>query len=320
MKNARVFSGRAHLVLAKEIAQKLNIDLGKIRIENFPDSEIHCQIEESIRGKNVYIIQPICYPINENIMELLIMVDAFKRASSGTINAVIPYFGYCRQNKKSKSREPISVKLIMNLLATAGVDRIISIDLHKSQIQAYFDKPFDNLSACALISNYIKTKDIPNPVIVAPDVGKAKLAEKYSNVLGYPIIIMYKKKYDKTKSLFGGIIGNPEGKTPIIIDDIIANGTAVDQALAFLDYGANKEIYFAVTHPILTQKAMEKLTNDAIKEVIVTNSVPVGAKRDILPKITILSLADLLSEVIYRVQTNQSISNLFHQQKLDIPV
>lgn len=320
MKNARIFSGRAHKQLAEEIARKLNLELGKINIENFPDSETHCQIEESIRGQNIYIIQPLCHPINENIMELLIMIDAFKRASSGKINAVIPYFGYCRQNKKTKSREPISSKLIANLLETAGVDRIISIDLHKSQIQAYFDKPFDNLSACALIANYIKTKNISNPVIVAPDVGKAKLAEKYSNILKYPMIIMYKKKNEKETSRFGGIIGNPENKTPIIIDDIIANGTSVDQALALLDYGANKKIYFAVTHPILAQQAMIKLNNEAIKEVIVTNSVPVGAKQSILPKITILSLAELLSEVIYRIQTNQSISDLFHKQKLDIPI
>jgi len=321
MENAKIFSGRAHPEIAKQIANKLNIELGKISIANFPDGEIYVQVEESVRGKDTFIIQPFAYPPNDNIMELLIIVDALRRASAKTITVVIPYFGYARQSQKTTGREPISCKLVMNLLATTGIDRVVSVDLHKPQIQAFIDKPFDHLSACALISNYFRQKNLVNPIIVAPDLGKAKLAEKYSSFLGYPMMIMYKKKdKDKKGITFGGVIGDPKGTTPIIIDDMIANGTAVKQALALLDDGCRPEIYFAITHPILIGDSLQKLSHPAIKEVVVTDSLPVEDKKQKLSKITILHLADLLSEVIYRIQHKMSISEVFQKQKLDIPI
>ena len=323
MENVKIFSGRTHQELAKQIAEKLHMKLGDIIINNFPDGEIQVQINESIRGKNIFIIQPTSHPVNESIMELLIIIDACRRASAKEISVLIPYFGYSRQSKKSTGREPISAKLVTNLLVKAGADRLISVDLHKPQIQAYMDKPFDHLSACGIFLNYLKKKKFNNPVIVAPDLGKAKLAEKFSSFLNYPMIIMYKKKLikDKNKDVrFGGIIGDVKDKTPIIVDDIIANGTAVNQALALLDYGCKDEIYFTATHPVLLADAMKRLTHPAIREVIVTNSIPVEHKKKNLPKLQILSLADMLAEVIYRIQHNLSVSEVFHKQRIDFPV
>ncbi|MFW5890781.1 MAG: ribose-phosphate diphosphokinase [bacterium] len=320
--NIKIFSGRVHPELAGEIAEKLNIPLGKIKITNFPDGEVHVQIEESLRGKKVFLIQPTCIPVNESIMELLIMVDACRRASAEQITAIIPYFGYSRQDKKETGREPISAKLVMNLLSTAGVDRIVSVDLHQPQIQAFFDKPFDHLTAFTTIANYLKKKNLENPVIVSPDAGRAKIAEKYASHLGYPMIIMHKtrKGVGGQDVSLSGIIGNPKDKTPIIIDDIMAGGSTVKQALALLDNGCREEIYFALTHPILIDKALERLSHPAIKEVIVTNSVPVKEKQDNLSKITILSLANLLSDVIYRIHHNISVSEVFQTEELDFPV
>ncbi len=320
--NIKIFSGRSHPDLAKEIADKLNTPLGKIKINNFPDGEIHVQIEESLRGKKVFLVQPTCNPVNQNIMELLILVDAFRRASAGSINVIIPYFGYSRQDKKSTGREPISAKLVTNLLSTAGVDRIVSVDLHVPQIQAFFDKPFDHLTAFTTITNYLKKKDLINPVIVSPDAGRAKIAEKYASYLGYPMIIMHKTREGiggKDVSL-SGIIGDPKDKTPIIIDDIMAGGSTVKQALSLLKNGCREEIYFAISHPILIGKALERLSHPAIKEVIVTNSVPVKEKQKLLPKMTILSLSDLLSDVIYRIHNNVSVSEVFQSEELDFPV
>ncbi len=320
--NIRIFSGRSHPDLAKEIADKLNTPLGKIKINNFPDGEIHVQIEESLRGKKVFLVQPTCNPVNQNIMELLILVDAFRRASAGSINVIIPYFGYSRQDKKSTGREPISAKLVTNLLSTAGVDRIVSVDLHVPQIQAFFDKPFDHLTAFTTITNYLKKKDLINPVIVSPDAGRAKIAEKYASYLGYPMIIMHKTREGiggKDVSL-SGIIGDPKDKTPIIIDDIMAGGSTVKQALSLLENGCREEIYFAISHPILIGKALERLSHPAIKEVIVTNSVPVKEKQKLLPKMTILSLSNLLSDVIYRIHNNVSVSEVFQSEELDFPV
>lgn len=320
MDNAKIFSGTSHPKLAQDIASKLNVKLGKIAIDTFPDGECHVQIEESIRGKVIYLIQPLSFPVNENIIELLVMIDACKRASAKSINAVIPYFAYGRQNKKSTGREPISSKLLTNLLNTAGVDRIISVDLHKPQIQGFFDKPFDHLSAFTIISEYLKSKDIKNPVVVAPDTGKAPLAIKYASMLDCPMIIMYKKKLKGGKVISGGIIGDPKDKTPIIVDDMMANGTAMVQAEALLEKGCRPEIYFGISHPILLDTALKKLSHPAVKEVVVTDTIPVYYKKEILPKITILSIADLLSDVIYRVYHNKSVSEVFHKKQIDFPV
>ncbi len=320
--NITIFSGRAHPGLAHEIANKLDTELGKIRVLNFSDGEIHVQIEESIRGKNVFIVQPTCYPVNENLMELLIIIDACRRASAEQITAIIPYFGYSRQDKKSTGREPISAKLVTNLLYTSGADRIVSVDLHVPQIQAFFDKPFDHLTAFALITNYFKNKNLVNPVIVSPDAGRAKIAEKFASRLGYPMIIMHKTRKGiggKDVSLTG-IIGDPRDKTPIIFDDIMAGGSVVNQALSLLENGCREEIYFAISHPILIGKAIERLSHPAIKEVLVTNSVPVRDKQKLLPKIKILSLADLLADVIYRIENNISVSEVFQSVELDFPV
>ncbi len=321
-KNVTIFSGRSHPDLANEIANKLNTQPGKIRIENFSDGEIHVQIEESIRGKKVFIVQPTCNPVNENLMELLIIIDACRRASADQITAIIPYFGYSRQDKKSTGREPISAKLVTNLLYTAGADRIVAVDLHVPQIQAFFDKPFDHLTAFTLITNYFKNKNLINPVIVSPDAGRAKIAEKFASYLGYPMIIMHKTRTGiggKDVSLTG-IIGDPKDKTPIIIDDIMAGGSVVNQALSLLENGCRDEIYFAISHPILIGKAIDRLSHPAIKEVIVTNSVPVKDKTTYLPKLTILSLAGLLSDVIFRIDNNMSVSEVFQGVEMDFPV
>ncbi len=320
MKEAKILSGRAHPELTRHIVDKLGMEEGKIELSDFSDSEIHVQINESVRGKDIYIVQPVCQPVNKNLMELLIIIDATRRASAKHINAIIPYFGYSRQTKKSTGREPISAKLVTNLLSTAGAGRIVSVDLHKPQLQAFFDAPFDHLSAVPTISNYIKSKQIVNPVIVAPVVGKAKLAEKYAGFLGYPLAIIHKKAQMVANSHFGGLIGDVKDATPIIVDDIMAEGSAIDQALSLLDYGCLPEIHFAFTHPILLNSAMEKLKHEAIKEVITTDTIPVRHKKNELPKLTVLSIADLLSDVIYRVHNHMSVSKVFQQQSLDFPV
>ncbi len=318
----RLFAGRANPALGKEIAAILGVELGKITIGPFPNSETRVQIEESIRGTDIYIVQPTCEPANENLMELLITIDAMKRASAKQITAIIPYFGYARQDHKTTGREPISAKLVANLLTTAGASRVMAIDLHVPQIQGFFDIPMDHLTALTTLANYFRDKQIENGVIVAPDVGRAKLAEKYAKILRLPLAIMHKRRNgaDGQDVEFVELVGDVKGKTPIIIDDEIATGGSIyEQAQALAAAGA-KPAYVSIAHAVLVGPALERLKHPSIREVVTTDTIPVPAEKQLDGKIEVLSIASLLAQAILRVHQHRSVSQVFRDQHLDFAV
>jgi len=318
----RLFAGRANPELAKEIAAILGVELGKISLAPFPNGETRVQIEESIRGTDVYVIQPTCYPANDYLMELLLTMDAMKRASVRQITAVIPYFGYGRQDKKSTGREPISAKLIADLLTTAGAQRVVAVDLHVAQIQGFFDIPVDHLTALTTLGNHFKEKQIGNGVIVAPDAGRVKLAEKYANILGFPLALMHKRRMGVggREVEAAGVVGEVSGKNPIIVDDEIATGGTVLEQVAALDEAGANPAYISVTHPVLAGPAPERLSHSAIREVVVTNTIPVPGEKQANGKIKVLSIAPLLAEAILRIHQHRSVSQVFSEQKLVFPV
>ena len=318
----RLFTGRANPELGKEIGSILGVELGKIAIATFPDSEIHVQIEESIRGADIYIVQPTCEPVNDNLMELLIVMDALKRASARQITAVIPYFGYARQDHKSTGREPISAKLVANLLVSAGADRIISVDLHATQIQGFFDIPFDHLTALATLASYLKEKHVENGVIVSPDVGRAKFAEKYADLLELPMALMHKRRAGvggTDVEVKAEIVGDVRGRTPIIIDDLIASGSIYKHADSLVAEGANPA-YISITHPVLTDDSTQRLNRPSIQEIVTTNTIPVPAEKQIDGKVSVLSIAPLLAEAILRIHKHKSVSKVVLDQQAIYPV
>ncbi len=318
----RLFAGRANPALAKEIAAILGVEMGKISIGPFPNSETRVQIEESIRGTDIYLIQPTTEPANETLMELLITIDAMKRASARQITAIIPYFGYARQDHKTTGREPISAKLVANLITTAGASRVMAIDLHVPQIQGFFDIPMDHLTAITTLANYFREKQIDNGVIVAPDAGRAKLAEKYSQILRLPLAIMHKRRNgpDGQEVKFVELVGDVKGKTPIVIDDEIATGGSIfQQAQALAEAGA-KPAYVSITHPVLVGPALERLNHPSIREVVTTNTIPVPAEKQLDGKIHVISIAPLIAEAILRVHQHRSVSQVFRDQQLDFAV
>lgn len=320
--NFRLFAGRANPELAKEIAAILGVELGKISLAPFPNSETRVQIEESIRGTDVYIVQPTCHPANDNLMELLLTIDAMKRASVQQITAVIPYFGYGRQDKKSTGREPISAKLIADLLTVAGAHRVVAVDLHVAQIQGFFDIPVDHLTAVTTLANYFKEKHIDNGVIVAPDAGRVKLAEKYTNILGFPLALMHKRRsgVGGREVETAGVVGDVAGKNPIIVDDEIATGGTVLEQVTALEQAGASPACISVTHPVLAGPAAERLSHSASREVVVTNTIPVPAEKQANGKIKVLSIAPLLAEAILRIHQHRSVSQVFSAQKLVFPV
>ncbi len=320
--NFRLFAGRANPALAQEIATTLGVELGKVSIGPFPNSETRVQIEESIRGTDIYLVQPTCEPANENLMELLITIDAMKRASAQQITAIIPYFGYARQDHKTTGREPISAKLVANLLTTAGANRVVAIDLHVPQIQAFFDIPMDHLTAVTTLANYFKEKQVENGVVVAPDAGRAKLAEKYADILGLPLAIMHKRRsgVDGQRVEFVELVGEVEGKTPIVIDDEIATGGSIhQQAKALAEAGANPA-YVSIAHPVLVGPALERLKDPVMREIVTTNTIPIPREKELNGKVKVLSIAPLLAEAILRIHHHRSVSQVFLEQKLIFPV
>ena len=317
----RLFTCRSNPELGKEISDCLGLRLGQVEIRTFPDSETHVQIEESVRGTDVYVIQPTCEPVNDNLMELLVMLDALRRASARQVTAVIRYFGYARQDHKSTGREPITAKLVVDLLTTAGADRIISVDLHATQIQGFANIPFDHLTALGILSTYLNEQKIKDGVVVSTDVGRAKLAEKYAGILHPPLAIMHKQR-----SGIGGrsvevdqIVGDVSGKTPILIDDLIAGGSIYKHADALVEAGANPG-HIAITHPVLTGQACQLLDRPSIQEIVTTNTIPVPAEKQINGRVRVLSIAPLLAEAIFRIHKHRSVSRVFFDQKLDFPV
>jgi len=308
--NLKVFSLNSNKGLATEIASVIGVELGKCSVTRFSDGEIQIKIEESIRGCDVFVIQSTSQPVNENLMELLIMIDALKRASARTINVVMPYYGYARQDRKAHAREPITAKLVANLLETAGATRVITLDLHAPQIQGFFDILIDHLLAVPILSDYFAKKSLDDIVIVSPDHGGVTRARKMADRLKAPIAIIDKRRPKPNVAEIMNIVGNIEGKTAILIDDIIDTaGTITLAANALVENGAS-EVYACCTHPVLSGPAIERIQNSKIKELVVTNSIALPEEKKI-EKVVELSVAPLLAEAIIRVHEEQSVSTLF---------
>ncbi|MBO8157666.1 MAG: ribose-phosphate diphosphokinase [Bacillaceae bacterium] len=306
----KVFSLNSNPELAKEIASNIGVELGKCTVSRFSDGEIQINIEESIRGCDVYVVQSTSQPVNEHMMELLIMIDALKRASAKTINIVMPYYGYARQDRKARAREPITAKLVANLLQTAGATRVIMLDLHAPQIQGFYDIPIDHLVGVPILSEYFEKKNFDDVVVVSPDHGGVTRARKMADRLKAPIAIIDKRRPRPNVAEVMNIVGNIEGKTAIIIDDIIDTaGTITLAANALIENGA-KEVYACCTHPVLSGPAIERIENSKITELVVTNTIPLPEEKQI-DKITQLSVGELISEAIMRVHERKSISVLF---------
>ncbi len=311
----KIFAGNSNISLAEQIANIMGHTLGKATITKFSDGEISVSIWESVRGEDVYIIQSTCAPTNENLMELLIMIDAMKRASASRINAVIPYYGYARQDRKAKARDPITAKLTADLLTVAGVDRIITMDLHAAQIQGYFDVPVDHLVGSPILGKYFKdciaSKKISNDVvIVSPDLGSVTRARAFSTMLECPIAIVDKRRPKPNVSEIMNIIGDIKGKTAILVDDMVDTaGTITNAANALAELGA-KEVYACATHPVLSGPAFKRIQESAIKEMVLLNTIPVSDKVP-CDKIRLLSVATMFAEAMRRVFTNESLSTLF---------
>ncbi|WP_342388080.1 ribose-phosphate diphosphokinase [Salinicoccus bachuensis] len=311
--NLRLFSLKANEPLAEEIADHIGIPLGKCQVNRFSDEEVQINIEESVRGCDVFVVQSTSQPVNEHLMELLIMIDALKRASAATINIVMPYYGYARQDRKSRSREPITAKLVANLIETAGADRVISLDLHAPQLQGFFDIPIDHLMGVPILSDYfLENKDFnfDEVVVVSPDHGGVTRARKMADRLKTPIAIIDKRRPKPNVAEVMNIVGEIEGRTAIIIDDIIdTGGTMKLAAQALMDKGA-KEVYACCTHPVLSGPAISRIEESVIKELVVTNSIqlPEDKKSD---KITELSVGELMAQAIVRVYEEESVSILF---------
>ena len=305
-----VFSGNANPKLAQAVVQHLNIPLGRATVSRFSDGEVQVELNENVRGRDVFIIQPTCQPTNDNLMELVIMVDALRRASAARITAVIPYYGYARQDRKAKARDPITAKLVADLIMAAGADRVLTMDLHANQIQGYFDIPVDHLLGMPIIAKYFKEKQMEDLVVVSPDHGSVTRARNLAEFLNCPIAIIDKRRPEPNKSEIMNIIGNIDGKNCIIIDDMIDTaGTICNAANAIKDLGA-KAVFAAATHPILSGPAVERLEASAIEELVLLNTVPLAEEKK-LEKMTFLSVAPLFAEAMTRVFTNGSISVLF---------
>ncbi len=307
----KVFTLNSNIALAEEIAKVIGVELGKCSVKQFSDGEIQINIEESIRGCDVFIIQSTSSPVNEHLMELLILIDALKRASAKTINLVMPYYGYARQDRKARAREPITAKLVANLLETAGATRVITLDLHAPQIQGFFDIPIDHLMGVPILAEYFENKDYDKEiVIVSPDHGGVTRARKLAERLKAPIAIIDKRRPKPNVAEVMNIVGNIDGKIAILIDDIIDTaGTITLAANALVENGA-AEVYACCTHPVLSGPAMERIQNSKIKELVITNSIKLPEEKNI-DKIVNLSVAALLGEAIIRVHEEQSVSVLF---------
>lgn len=307
----KLFSGTGNPALAKEIADHIELELGRLRISRFADGETYVKFDESVRGVDAFVIQPTCPPVDTNLVELLILIDALRRASADRITAVIPYYGYARQEKKDAPREPITAKLIADILATSGADRVITMDLHADAIQGFFNIPVDHLTAISMFTNYFQEKGLKDIVVVSPDEGRVKKVRKVVTRLNAPLAVGYKHHPVHGVSEVTHLAGDVAGKTPIIIEDIISTGGSIMECVdALLKHGCKPEIYVAATHGVLAGKACEKLSRKEIKEVIVTNTIPVSEKQ-LTGNIKVLSVAPLFAEAIRRVHENESINSLF---------
>jgi len=309
-KRMLVFAGTSNSELAEGVSKHLGIELGNVKIRSFANGEIYVRYLESVRGADVFIVQSVCTPVNDSLMELLIMVDAAKRASARTITAVVAHYGYARQDKKSAAREPITAKLVADLMTTAGVTRVITMDLHQGQIQGFFNQPVNHLTALPILADYFESLKLENMCVVSPDVGRAKACKKLADMLGASLAIMHKGRPDHNVAEITHVIGEVEGKTCIIADDMIDTaGSITEGAKALISKGA-KEVYVTATHGIFSPPAYERIENSPVLEVVVTNTVPVPKER-CHGKIRVLSVAPLLAHAVQNVFADESVSELF---------
>lgn len=305
----RLLTGTAHPQLARDIADYLGVPLGDATVSSFPDGETFVKINENVRGRDVFIIQPTCPPTNQNLMELLILVDAARRASAARITAVIPFFGYARQDRKDQPRVPITAKLVANLIVAAGVNRLLTMDLHAQQLQGFFDIPVDHLYALPVLIKYLQKKKIPDLVVVSPDVGGVKMASAYAQVLHAGLAIVVKRRVSATETEAQHVIGEVEGKNVLLVDDLTETAGTLAGAARILRSAGAKDIYAMVSHAVLVDVAAQRLRESVIKELVATDSVP-------LPKfegcpLTICSVASLLGEGIKRIHEDESVTSLF---------
>jgi ribose-phosphate pyrophosphokinase len=305
----KIFTGSAHRDLAQRIADYVGVPLGDATVSTFPDGETYVKINENVRGRDVFIVQPTCPPSNQNLMELLIMVDAARRASASRITAVIPFFGYARQDRKDQPRVPITAKLIANLLTAAGVSRVITLDLHAQQVAGFFDIPVDHLFAMPVLIKYLRTKKLTNLVVVSPDVGGLKMASAYADALGASLAIVPKNRKSATEVESLHIIGDVEGKHVLIVDDLTETAGTLTSAASLLKKHGALTIYAGVSHAVLSDLAIERLKKSDIEELITTNSVPVRCGEGC--NIKVLCIAELLGEGIKRIHNDESVSSLF---------
>jgi ribose-phosphate pyrophosphokinase len=312
MKDMRVFAGRSNPVLSQKVCEYLGITAGKAQLENFPDGEISLKLQDDVRGRDAFVIQSTCFPGNENLVELLIFIDCLRRASAARITAVIPYFGYARQDRKDEGRVPITAKLVANLITVAGCNRVLTLDLHAAQIQGFFDIPVDNLSAEPVFTAFFESLELGPITLVSPDIGNAKRARMYADRLGGELAIIDKRRISGSEAVSYNIIGDVRGKTVLMVDDMIATaGTVVQAARMVRDRGATSVISTA-THGVLCGPAIERLSAAPIDHVGITDSIPLSdASRERLKSLTVLTVSDLLGEAIRRIHRNESVSSLF---------
>ncbi len=311
-----LIGGSANPALADAISARLGVPLLDRRIERFPDSEMYVRVGSSVRGRDTYIIQPTCAPVNDNLFELLLLVDSLRRASAGKITAIIPYYGYARQDRKALGREPITAKLVANLLAAAGASRIVAVDLHSPAIQGFFDIGMDHLTAIPLLAEALDSRVPRDSVIVSPDTGGVKRADFYARLLGLPIAILHKRREGAREVEMAAVIGDVEGKHAIIVDDIIATGGTIREAVDTLVLaGARPEVRVAATHAVLAGEAIARLQHPAIVEILVTDTIPLAEPvRAALPALRVVSVADLLANAIRRLHNGLSLSELFPRE------
>ncbi|MBV8085804.1 MAG: ribose-phosphate pyrophosphokinase [Chloroflexi bacterium] len=309
-RRVKLFAGTAHLALAQEIADYLDTTIGELKITTFSDNEVYVRIQESVRGDDIYIVQPTCDPVNHHLMELLIITDAFKRASVRQICAVIPYFGYARQDRKAHGREAITAKLVANLLTTAGTDRVLTVDLHAGQIQGFFDIPVDNMFASPVLLEYLRQKELQDVVIVSPDIGGVARARAYANRLDVPLAIVDKRRPAHNVAEVLHIIGDVAGKTAVIVDDMVDTAGTMCEGARFLITQGAKAVYAFASHGVLSGPAIQRLQDSPIQELVVTNTIPLAAEKR-SAKIKTLSIAPLLGEAINRIHQDASVSTLF---------
>jgi ribose-phosphate pyrophosphokinase len=308
----KLFTGKSNPLLAQKVCDYLEIPMGRGRTELFPDGELMVKVEEDVRGRDCYIFQPTSHPVNANLMELMIWIDCLRRASAKNVTAVIPYFGYARQDRKDEGRTPITAKLVANLLERSGADRVLSIDLHAAQVQGFFDIPVDHLSASPVLVKWFKSLKITNRVFVSPDVGNVKRAQIYAKILGGDICIIDKRRESGNKATAANIIGDVKDKNVLMVDDMITTAGTVTEAVRIVREHGAKDVYIGATHAVFAGEAMKRLTECSFTKIAVTDTIALGNRADaIKDRLEVLSVASLLGEAIHRIHHNESVSALF---------